>query len=129
MNKALLQTLHRKTCAELDYTLESCKEFLLEITTNLNDDFKTIIEAKPEDLSLHINDDGRLGEAAKLRINKKAIPPDILIELLADIEIDWDDDRNISVNDGELLVVARLYNKLGYTKKAQEARSYMYREE
>lgn len=129
MNKNYLQTLHRKVCAELDSTLETCKGFLLEITINLNDEFKTIMEAESKNLPLYINDDGRLGDAAKLRLDNKQIPPDILIELLSDIEIDFDDYRSIAVNDGELLVVARLYNKMGYTNKAQEAFSYMYRED
>lgn len=93
--------------------LEYCESVLREKAHRMNIDYQRIEDMLPNDLPLHVNDEEPYGEMVRERLKGNSIDtPKWHCQALGQVAFDYEDARHIGMNDGALLLIWKLANKL-----------------
>jgi hypothetical protein len=112
--------------------LETAKEFIQEQAKGHSESaLKEVLAFDKETLPTYINKYNTMKlniKIAKAILNGEDVTknPDFVMQSLYDCAFDVDDYKAIGVNDGILLTLSQIFNKLGMHKKALEAISWGY---
>ena len=111
----------------MDEIVENIEDYMHGLAHNQTDELTAALGIPDKDLALHVNDTGIALEVVKRRLKgEPADVPALWLQTLYDLELDYDIMSQINVNDGELAIAIRVYDKLGKIKQLARAQALVY---
>lgn len=113
-----------------EQTLGECIDTFRAVALSLDPDYKAIVEAQDHELATLI---GQGTEAHDRCIERRLTgepidDPETVRSIIEECSFEYEDERNIGVNDGKLFLLEKLFHILGDEEKSDEALSWVYRD-